>query len=220
METQIEVTEANKPVELILSDLYEKYKDNQYMLNRLQTYLTNLPSMLDSENKKYEERLSRINELTMEQDNFYKVFLMKHQYFYMPYNNIYYDYDGKIYKIIKDDDIHHHLLSTITDEGKLMPWKHKTKQNIIKQIKEAPSYIVAKLVAEEHLLGLFDEIEAIPNKDEFLVDIQRDIRSAHTNEGQLMKAIEKIEWYESWGNTHLIAYHRALVCKQCIKRNI
>jgi hypothetical protein len=136
METQIEVTEANKPVELILSDLYEKYKDNQYMLNRLQTYLTNLPSMLDAENKKYEERLSRINELTMEQDNFYKVFLMKHQYFYMPYNNIYYDYDGKTYKIIKDDDIHHHLLSTITDEGKLMPWKHKTKQNIIKQIKE------------------------------------------------------------------------------------
>ena len=61
---------------------------------------------------------------------------MKHQYFYMPYNNIYYDYDGKTYKIIKDDDIHHHLLSTITDEGKLMPWKHKTKQNIIKQIKE------------------------------------------------------------------------------------
>ena len=136
METQIELTESNKPVELILSELHEKYKDNQYMLNRLHMYLTNLPSMLDVENKKYEERLSRINELTMEQDNFYKVFLMKHQYFYMPYNNIYYDYDGKTYKIIKDDDIHHHLLSTITDEGKLMPWKHKTKQNIIKQIKE------------------------------------------------------------------------------------
>ena len=99
METQIELTESNKPVELILSELHEKYKDNQYMLNRLHMYLTNLPSMLDVENKKYEERLSRINELTMEQDNFYKVFLIKHQYFYMPYNNIYYDYDGKTYTI-------------------------------------------------------------------------------------------------------------------------
>ena len=36
METQIELTETNKPVELILSELHEKFKDNQYMLNRLQ----------------------------------------------------------------------------------------------------------------------------------------------------------------------------------------
>jgi hypothetical protein len=92
--------------------------------------------MLETENKRYEERISRINELTMEQDNFYKVFLSKHQYFYMPYNNIFYEYDGKTYKIVKEDDIHHDLLSTITDEGKLMAWKHKTKQNILKQIKD------------------------------------------------------------------------------------
>ena len=93
-----------------LSELYEKYKDNHYILNRLQTYLTNLPNMLESENKKYEERVSRINELTMEHDNFHKVFLSKHQYYYMPYNNIYYEYDGKTYQIVKDDDIHHNLL--------------------------------------------------------------------------------------------------------------
>jgi hypothetical protein len=117
-------------------DLFEKYKDNPYILQRLQMYLTNLPTMLETENKRYEDRISRINELTLEQGNFYKVFLSKHQYFYMPYNNIFYEYDGKTYKIVKEDDIHHHLLSTITDEGKLMVWKHKTKQNIIKQIKE------------------------------------------------------------------------------------
>jgi len=119
-----------------LSHLYEKYKSNPYILNRLQIYLTNLPNMLESENKKYEERMTRISELTMEHDNFHKVFLSKHQYYYMPYNNLYYEYDGKTYKIVKDDDIHHHLLSTITDEGKLITWKHKTKQNIIRTIKE------------------------------------------------------------------------------------
>ena len=119
-----------------INDLFEIYKYNPYILQRLQLYLTNLPTMLESDNKRYEDRISRINELTLEQDNFYKVFLSKHQYFYMPYNNIFYEYDGKTYKIVKEDDIHHHLLSTITDEGKLMAWKHKTKQNIIKQIKE------------------------------------------------------------------------------------
>jgi hypothetical protein len=119
-----------------LNDLFLKYKDNEYMTNRLETHLLNLPNMLEQENKKYDERVLRFNELSLEQDNFHKVFLSKHQYFYMPYNNLYYEYDGKTYKIVKDDDIHHNLLSTITDEGKLIQWKHKTKINIIKKIKE------------------------------------------------------------------------------------
>ena len=120
----------------MINELNIKYKDCSYMLQRLESHLFDLPDILDRENKKYDERVSRFNELTLEQDNFYKVFLSKRQYFYMPYNNIYYEYDGKTYKIIKDDDIHYQLLSTITDEGKLIQWKHKTKQNIIKKIKE------------------------------------------------------------------------------------
>jgi hypothetical protein len=54
----------------------------------------------------------------------------------MPFHNLYYEYDGKTYKLVKDDDIHYKLLSTITDEGKLIQWKHKTKHHIIKKIKE------------------------------------------------------------------------------------
>jgi hypothetical protein len=119
-----------------ITELFIKYKDNQYILQRLQMHLNNLPTMLELENKRYDERVCRINELTMEQENFYKIFLSKHQYYHMPYNNIFYEYDGKTYQIIKEDDIHHHLLSTITDEGKLLAWKHKTKQVIIKKIKE------------------------------------------------------------------------------------
>ena len=119
----------------MISDLIKKYENNEYILSRIQTHLNNLPNMLENENKRHLERVSRINELTMEQENFYQIFLSKHQYYYMPYNNIFYEYDGKTYKIVKEDDIHHYLLSTITDEGKLIAWKHKTKQNIIKKIK-------------------------------------------------------------------------------------
>jgi len=56
-------------------DLFSKYDNNPYILHRLETYLTNLPTLLENENKKYHERVTRINELTMEQDNFYKVLL-------------------------------------------------------------------------------------------------------------------------------------------------
>ena len=118
------------------NQLEEDSIKREWTISRLQTHITNLPALLDAEYKKHEERVTRMNELTVEHDNFHKVFLSKHQYYYMPYNNLYYEYDGKTYEIVKDDDIHHRLLSTITDEGKLISWKHKTKLNMIKTIKE------------------------------------------------------------------------------------
>jgi len=118
------------------NQLEEDSIKREWTITRLQTHITNLPVLLDTEYKKHEERVTRMNELTVEHDNFHKVFLSKHQYYYMPYNNLYYEYDGKTYEIVKDDDIHHRLLSTITDEGKLISWKHKTKLNMIKTIKE------------------------------------------------------------------------------------
>ena len=114
----------NHNISFDLNILCEKYKDNTYVLNRLQTYLNNLPNWLESEDKRYQERITRINELTTEQHNFYSIFLSQHPYFYMPYNNIYYEYDGKTYTVINEDDIYHKLLTTITEEGKLMSWKH------------------------------------------------------------------------------------------------
>jgi len=143
--THIIITETKMDLEMEavdqLNELIASYQTleptlKQWKLNRLYTHLKNLPTVLDAEQKKYDERVTRINELTVEHDNFHKVFLSKHQYYYMPYNNLYYEYDGKTYQIIKDDEIHHRLLSTITDEGKLISWKHKTKQNMIRTIKE------------------------------------------------------------------------------------
>lgn len=119
-----------------INELCDKYEKNTYIIQRLETHLLNLPNLLELENKKYEERINRVNDLILEQDNFYKIFLSKHQYYFMPFNNIYYEYDGKTYKTVKDDDIHYNLLSTITDGGKLIQWKHKTKQIMIKKIKE------------------------------------------------------------------------------------
>jgi hypothetical protein len=159
MQDKEDKQDINNSEYINISDLFEKYKDNSYILQRLQMHLTNLPAILETENKRYLERVSRINELTLEQDNFYKVFLSKHQYFYMPYNNLFYEYNGKTYKIVKEDDIHHHLLSTITDEGKLIAWKHKTKQNILKQIKERSLFkSVPETYTIQNVLGFLNTI--------------------------------------------------------------
>jgi hypothetical protein len=120
----------------LITSLNDKYKDEPYMLQRIDIHLKNLPVILEQEKRKYNERVCRFNELTMEHENFHKVFLSKYQYFYSPHNNNYYEYDGKTYSMISEDYIYYNLLSTISNEGKLTQWKYKTKQTIIKKIKE------------------------------------------------------------------------------------
>ena len=51
-------------------------------------------------------------------------------------NNFFYEYNDNHYFIVKEDDVIHKLLSSISKDRILMQWKYKTKINIVKQIKE------------------------------------------------------------------------------------
>jgi hypothetical protein len=120
-----------------ITTLIEKYKDNDYMLQRIRNHvITCLTNTLENEFKTHEERVNRNTYLTNEQQVFIQVFLSKNKYFYLPNNNLFYEYDGQKYLIIKEDEIIHKLLSSISKERVLLDWKHKTKTTIIKQIKE------------------------------------------------------------------------------------
>ena len=116
--------------------LIEKYKDDTYMLQRIYNHVvTYLPNTLETEYKNHEKRINRNNYLSEEQQIFMQVFLNKNKYYYLPNNN-FYEYNREKYLIIKEDDIIHKLLSTISKDGVLVQWKYKTKSIIIKQIKE------------------------------------------------------------------------------------
>jgi len=120
-----------------IQDLFKKYENNEYMLQRIHNHVVNyLPSVLDNELKNHEKRVNRNMYLTNEQQIFIQVFLNKNQYYYLSNNNCFYEYNGKNYFIIKDDDVIHKLLSNISKDRVLLQWKHKTKFNILKQIKE------------------------------------------------------------------------------------
>jgi len=120
-----------------IQSLFDKYQNNQYMLQRLCYHITDiLPSTLDTEEKNHEKRAERTAFLTKEQQTFIQIFLSKNQYYYLSNNNCFYQYNGKTYKLVTEDDIQYQLLSTISKDRTLMDWKHKTKINIIKQIKD------------------------------------------------------------------------------------
>ena len=121
----------------MLKELISKYKDDEYMTQRIYNHIVNyLPNTLETELKNHERRVIRNNFLTNEQQIFIQVFLSKNKYFYLSNNNFFYEYDGEKYLIVKEDDVIHKLLSTISKDRVLLQWKYKTKMNIIKQIKE------------------------------------------------------------------------------------
>lgn len=120
-----------------LDKLFEKYKDNDYIQQRIYNHIVScLPNTLENESKNYEKRQNLNISLTQEQQIFIQIFLSKNNYYYLNNNNFYYKYDGTNYFIIKEDEIIHKLLSTISNESLLLQWKHKTKINILKQIKD------------------------------------------------------------------------------------
>lgn len=120
-----------------IDEICEKYKNNEYILGRINTHInTVLSTTIESELKSYEERIERHNNLTIEQNNFIQIFLNKNNYYYLPSCGLFYEYDGTHYMIAKEDDIIHNLLCAISKERVLLNWKHKTKINIMKQIKE------------------------------------------------------------------------------------
>ena len=120
-----------------IDKLLDKYKDNEYILQRLRNHVAlYLPNTLENECKNYEKRKNLNYYLSEEQQIFIQVFLSKNNYYYLSHNGFFYEYNGKDYFIVKEDEIIHKLLSTISKDRILLQWKHKTKSNIIKQIKE------------------------------------------------------------------------------------
>jgi hypothetical protein len=164
--------EKNNDPQILLKNLFAKYSNHPYMLNRLNSHLNNLESILESEHKRHEEKVLRINELMCEQENFYKIFLSKHQYYHMPYNNVFYEYDGQTYKVVKEDHINYHLLSTITDEGKLTVWKHKTKQTLLKKIKERNLFkSIPETYTIQNVLSILSNVFCTKNEAKYFLTV-------------------------------------------------
>lgn len=120
-----------------IADLIKLYEHSDYMLERINNHINKyLPNTLNNEFTNYEKRVNRNTYLTNEQQIFIQVFLSKNPYFYLPSTNFFYQYNSFNYLIVKEDDVIHNLLSSISKDRILLQWKHKTKLNVVKQIRE------------------------------------------------------------------------------------
>ena len=120
-----------------LSDLYEKYKEQPEVLEKMEEYLNKqFPHALEL----FVNRINRKQNLEKQSKLYIDTFLNNpdKQYFYIHQSDLFIFYNGEKYSIINEDAIWHILLSDISTKDELIPWKHKIKNLVIKQIKERP----------------------------------------------------------------------------------
>jgi hypothetical protein len=121
----------------IIYDLYRAYENNPIMINKLTHYIEHLPEYLENTNNTILEREKRKFHLESESDTFIQKFLHNNKYYYHVSSELFFEYknDNKYY-IVKEDDIQHIILSTISAHKTLMDWKQKLKISILRKIKD------------------------------------------------------------------------------------
>lgn len=139
-----------------LGKLIDEYKNNEYVMSRLETYMTQLlPTALKSANTSFEEREERKQHLIQKRCEFIERFMYKNKNYYCPVNQLFLQYDGIHFVGHGEDDIQHQILSTITKERNLTAWKYKINNEIIRTIKaRTPLHAIPESYTIQHTINM------------------------------------------------------------------
>lgn len=120
---------------LNITNLFIQYKNNKYILNKINNIIYSLNNGIEKIAKEKEEKDKHRNEINREKDVFINKFLKLNNYSYLC--ELFFKYDGKHFTIYKEDDIHYEILTLIrNNSSKLLDFKQKIKNNILKMIKD------------------------------------------------------------------------------------
>jgi len=136
----------------IITDLRAKYATNPALLQKLETYLANLPAMLQAAEEEQAQREIRRVEAAKKRAAFTTYFLQMHPFFYVPQTETYLQYADHAFSVVSEDDITHLILKHVNVDRALVTWKYKIKIQILKRIKDTslldadPDPVTARLV--------------------------------------------------------------------------
>ena len=117
--------------------LFEEYPTMKQKINH---YIRNLlPGICENACQQQKQREDSKTTLEEKSDEFIEEFLAKTRFFYYSPTDLFFTYsDEKMYEVVKEDNIQHLILTTITSNfPELMPWKYKIKIQLMKRIKES-----------------------------------------------------------------------------------
>ena len=186
-----------------IDELYNLYKNDNYMNNKLTNIIINeLPNTLMNMQKISLDRELRKIHLQEAHDLFVSQFINNNKYFYNNTSEIFFNYDGEHYTIIKEDTIIYNILSKLRNKNELLPWKFKIKTSIIKNIKEIPilnslpeSYTIQTV--QNILIKIFESKNEVKYFLTIIGDIvlkknDNNIKIISTNAKYILRTIENI----------------------------
>ena len=120
----------------IVKTLYNEYKNNEIIFQKLLETIEQLPEVLKSTNDMINNKKNRKDKLVSESEIFTNKFLYMNKFYYNTSSELFFEYRDNKFHSIKEDDVQHTILTSISSNKVLMDWKHKLKITILKKIKE------------------------------------------------------------------------------------
>lgn len=116
--------------------LYQKYKNNDYILNKLILTINNLDNVLENEIISRNKKIELTNNIWNSQKELLSSLKKNYNYSFVKSKNLFFIKDKDEYLIIKEDDLYINISDEINNFPLLLPYKYKTINYVMKQIKE------------------------------------------------------------------------------------
>jgi hypothetical protein len=148
---------SKEQLKKIIDELYDKYnaEEKSTIFDKFVATITQLPVLLENTNTTIKEREKRKNKLEKDSDSFIQRFLNKYNYYYNSSTELFFEYNQNKFSTIKEDDIQHKILSSISENKELTDWKHKIKVSILKKIKDRELFTcIPESVTIQHVINI------------------------------------------------------------------
>ena len=124
----------------VVKNMCDKYAEDEFMLGKLAVHVNQLPAIMDAVNQARDDKEQRKKTLLTASDEFIEQFLNESPHYYYNANvELFFVYDADAecnYSVINEDDILHPILTKISCNRELMPWKYKIKNQVLRRIKD------------------------------------------------------------------------------------
>ena len=130
------MTENLQHSQEVIKSLYENYKDDIFIVNKLNVFIEQLEHNLETAKREREEKLNKQQDMDNYREEFINNFLETNYFYYCSTSELFFKYDGLNFKVSTENIVINDVLSAVTKSKVLLPCKQRTKTSVFKKIKE------------------------------------------------------------------------------------
>jgi|UniRef100_A0A6C0IPW0 hypothetical protein len=130
------MTENLQHSQEVIKSLYENYKDDIFIVNKLNVFIQQLEHNLETAKREREEKLNKQQDMENYREEFINNFLETNYFYYCSTSELFFKYDGLNFKVSTENIVINDVLSAVTKSKVLLPCKQRTKTSVVKKIKE------------------------------------------------------------------------------------